>query len=65
MDTPSSTGIYCERNGYCQARIVVGGIDGWPYFLGRFAEEGNAVRAVDMAIRLYRPSDPTSKGRRD
>jgi hypothetical protein len=35
-------------------------IDGWPYFLGRFAEEGQAARAADMAIRQYRPSDPTN-----
>lgn len=35
-------------------------INGWPYFLGRFAEEEQAARAADMAIRQYRPSDPTN-----
>jgi hypothetical protein len=36
------------------------GIGGWPYFLGRFAEEKQAAHAADMAIRQYRPSDPTN-----
>lgn len=36
------------------------GIDGWSYFLGRFPEEEQAARAADMAIRQYRPSDPTN-----
>ena len=36
------------------------GIGGWSYFLGRFAEEKHAARAADMAIRQYRPSDPTN-----
>mgnify|MGYP006428632765 CR=1 FL=1 len=36
------------------------GINGWSYFLGRFAEEEQAARAADMAIRQYRPSDPTN-----
>jgi hypothetical protein len=31
-----------------------------PYFLGRFPEEKQAARAADMAIRQYRPSDPTN-----
>jgi hypothetical protein len=36
------------------------GIDGWSYFLGRFAEETQAARAADMAIRQYRPESPTN-----
>jgi len=36
------------------------GIGGWSYFLGRFGEEEKAARAADMAIRQYRPSDPTN-----
>ncbi len=36
------------------------GIDGWPYTLGRFPEEEQAARAADMAIRQYRPADPTN-----
>ena len=36
------------------------GIDGRSYFLGRFPEEEQAARAADMAIRQYRPSDPTN-----
>lgn len=36
------------------------GIDGQSYFLGRFPEEKQAARAADMAIRQYRPSDPTN-----
>ena len=36
------------------------GIGGWSYFLGRFPEEEQAARAADMAIRQYRPSDPTN-----
>ena len=36
------------------------GINGWSYFLGRFADEEQAARAADMAIRQYRPSDPTN-----
>ncbi|MFB6272712.1 MAG: AP2 domain-containing protein, partial [Salinibacter sp.] len=35
-------------------------IHGWPYFLGRFPQEEQAARAADMAIRQYRPSDPTN-----
>lgn len=36
------------------------GIEGRSYFLGRFPEEKQAALAADMAIRQYRPSDPTN-----
>ena len=36
------------------------GINGWSYLLGRSAEEAQAACAADMAVRQYRPSDPTN-----
>ena len=57
-DTSAYRGVHAtdDRPGW-GAQI---GIGEETYFLGRYSDEEQAARAYDMAIRQYRPSDPTN-----